>query len=370
MSRRENYTTLHSSVKPPFSLHRDQSLLTPGPRARFQTRPSGEGGNLPHSPGSRSRFLRRAPARALAVCKLPALPTPGGCPPRSALLPLGPSSSGAVGAAAPPLGSRPPPRPPRPHLPRLRAPLPPPPRRPDPSSPSGGLRARGAVSAELPRAEAAGKACGSRAGGRGAVRAGESRRRGERGRGRAAEPGRAGAVAARAVERRPSPCGGSRQSCAGDRRDQRRALGREVPENRAESGAGFLGDTRLSGRGNNAASRREPAPGARAPRGRAALSPRSPRALGLARGVAQIRSLTGIRKLLVPTFPAKWFSGLRGCSQDVTPQIPREELRLDRTLLGNKPLGGRRWCKHLERFPLAPDVQPNALRVEMKSHLQ
>lgn len=48
--------------------------------------------------------------------------------------------------------------------------------------------------------------------------------------------------------------------------------------------------------------------------------PALPRPSGWFRGVALALSLTGIRKLLFPTtFPAKWFSDLRGSSQDVTP---------------------------------------------------
>lgn len=42
-------------------------------------------------------------------------------------------------------------------------------------------------------------------------------------------------------------------------------------------------------------------------------------ALRLVLGPVQPRSLTGLGKLLFPTFPAKWFSVLRGSSQDVTP---------------------------------------------------
>lgn len=44
----------------------------------------------------------------------------------------------------------------------------------------------------------------------------------------------------------------------------------------------------------------------------------SPQALRLVLKLVPPCSLTGLRKFLFPTFPAKWFSYLRGSSQDVT----------------------------------------------------
>lgn len=71
-------------------------------------------------------------------------------------------------------------------------------------------------------------------------------------------------------------------------------------------------------------------------RGGAAFSLLLSPGLRLVQGVVPPLSLTGIRKLLFPAFPEKWFSDLRGSSQDVTPQIPRDEQLIDYALLGSK----------------------------------
>lgn len=68
---------------------------------------------------------------------------------------------------------------------------------------------------------------------------------------------------------------------------------------------GFLGNTKANRWRYNAASRRKPLPEARAERRQLPSVSCSPQVLWLVQGLVPPLSLTRIRKLLFPTFPAK-----------------------------------------------------------------